>query len=220
MEKNEYLNYELCKKCGGKCCKMSACMFFVDDFESMKLDYLESILDTGRISIKSSLDFKSSPKGEIVVVPKLYLIARSIDRDVIDLVSIPNTCANLEESGCYFSEEERPSGGLYLIPKENGKCHSLFNGEDVIKKYEPYQKVLQRIIKRRTGLSVYAKISEDIENLFYDLLSGKIDKELYDDIFGDIHELLIKIYNKEYLRACAKYRKENPMLLLKRKDNI
>ena len=37
----KYENIELCKKCGGYCCKKSGCDYFVSDFENMKLEYLQ-----------------------------------------------------------------------------------------------------------------------------------------------------------------------------------
>ena len=39
----KYENKEICKQCGGYCCKKSGCDYFVSDFESMKLYYLENI---------------------------------------------------------------------------------------------------------------------------------------------------------------------------------
>ncbi|MBE6156719.1 MAG: hypothetical protein E7161_03125 [Firmicutes bacterium] len=57
MKKSLLKNKDLCAKCGEKCFKARGCIYFVTDFESMKFDYLESILDTGRVSIKAQLHF-------------------------------------------------------------------------------------------------------------------------------------------------------------------
>ena len=39
MEK--YINYEMCKKCGGVCCKQNGCVYAPSDFKSMKYPNLK-----------------------------------------------------------------------------------------------------------------------------------------------------------------------------------
>ena len=55
---NKYEDLEICKKCGGYCCKKSGCDYFVSDLESMKLEYLENLLDSGRVSIIATFNFR------------------------------------------------------------------------------------------------------------------------------------------------------------------
>lgn len=203
MERSELENKELCAKCGGRCCKISGCMYFVNDFESMKLYYLESVLDTGRVSIKALLEFSHLPNGKPVVTPTLYLKARNVNRDVIDLVSFENTCASLEENGCHFTYEERPSGGVNHVPKENLECYSTFEATDEIVKFLPYQKVLQRIVKRRTGMSVHEKIKQDIEALFLKIITKDYaDVPLEErDVFQNVWGILIEAYPEQFRKA-------------------
>lgn len=122
MTKEE--NRDICKECGGYCCKKCGCDYFVSDLESNKIEYFESLLATGRISVVSALQFHYHPNGAVSTTPTLYLRARNIDRGEIDLLSLKKTCASLMEDGCFYSLENRPSGGATLIPRENRKCYS------------------------------------------------------------------------------------------------
>lgn len=180
MEKIE--DRKICAKCGGLCCKKSGCDFFVSDFENFKLDYLENILATGRVSIIASLIFHNSKNGTLYCSPFLSLRARNIDRGEIDLFSLKKTCASLEDNGCHFSLENRPSGGATLIPKKHHQCYSEIDRTIELEKWSPYQNILARIVKRHTGKSVNAKLEEDVENVFYDILAknfgGVMDIEI------------------------------------------
>ena len=48
-------------------------------------------------------------------------------------------------------------------------CHNSVNLLDELEKWRPYQKVLERIVKRYTGMSVHAKLKEDVENLIQNM---------------------------------------------------
>lgn len=219
MEKHELENREICAKCGGRCCKISGCMYFVTDFESMKLDYLESVLDTGRISIKAELSFERLSNGKIIVSPILYLVSRNINRDVIDLVSFTNTCASLEKDGCYFSFKDRPSGGVQHVPRENLECYSTFKAHDEIEKFLPYQKVLQRIVKRRTGMSVNEKIKEDVEALFLKIMLKDYSDVPFEerDAFKAVWGILIEVFPEQFKKAFVEFKKTTNVL--QRKNN-
>lgn len=215
----ELENKELCAKCGGYCCKAGGCMYFVTDFENMKLEYLSKILETGRVSIKASLRLEMLPNEKIVVNPILYLKARNINHDIIDLVSFQTTCASLEETGCYFDFENRPSGGVLHVPRENGACYSAFDVTSEVNKYLPYQKILQRLVKRYTGMSIYEKIKEDIEALFIKILTKDFsdvmpeERSTFDSTWG----LLIQAYSEQYRNAVGKVASMN---ILKRKLDL
>ncbi len=101
----------------------------VVDYRSIK-----SMLDRGYTCISSDLIFSIK---DILV---LSLRARNTNADKIDLISCSRRCRALTDSGCMYSFDERPSGGKYLIPKEERKCNydkiTLF---DIIKTWLPYQ---------------------------------------------------------------------------------
>ena len=165
---------DLCRKCGGKCCVKCGCDYSVDDFsEHTYKAFLEEI-SKGDKSIVAMLKFSTLPNGKFVAEPFLYLRARNVNRDVIDLVSMKTRCSMLTDNGCSYDYSNRPFGGRNLIPSSKGVhyCKREVAQMDVMKKWEPYQKVLGKIVKRYTGMSVKEKISDDVESLFCDVLRG------------------------------------------------
>lgn len=50
----EYENKEICKKCGGFCCKKSGCDYFVSDFGFITKGKIIEALETGNVSIVSA----------------------------------------------------------------------------------------------------------------------------------------------------------------------
>ena len=119
----EYENKELCSSCKGMCCKKSGCDYFVSDFERITKDEILKALLPGKISIVSAFK-KSVINGKVILTPFLYLRARNKDRDIVDLFSMKKTCSMLTDTGCSYSLEDRPGGGVNLIPKKNG-CKPL-----------------------------------------------------------------------------------------------
>lgn len=175
MEKyDEYLNKELCSECGGKCCKKSGCDYFVSDFEVLTKKYLQEILASGNISIVAALSFSTIAGGKKVCTPFLYLRARNEGRDIVDLFSFKTQCSMLTETGCSYTPEERPSGGINLIPDKK-VCRPKEDPIEEILKWESYQGLLSKYVKTATGLSVMEKLRQDVEEMFYKLLIKDFD---------------------------------------------
>ena len=201
-------NKELCRQCGGFCCKKSGCDYFVDDFDDLSYNGLLKALADGNISVVALLKFSKLKTGKLTFTPLLYLRARNEGRDIIDLVSIKKTCSLLREDGCSYDLANRPSGGVNLIPAGNKyKCFPKEDALSAILKWESYQKVLSRIVKRYTGLSVDEKIREDVYNLFTEFFDGELEKvpieEKY-DVLGMMQSLLL-IFPKEVEKAINDY---------------
>lgn len=217
MENIQYENKNICAECKGFCCKKSGCDYFVSDFESMDTNYLENFLRKGYSSIIASLDFKRLSNDKIVVTPILYLRARNINRDIVDLLSMKTTCMSLGENGCLFNINQRPSGGVTLIPKENMKCYSIIDRNEELLKWLPYQKILHRLVKRFTGMSVDAKLREDIENLIFDLLSNNIEgvsKLELEDVKAFL-PALVEAFPEENHKAYIRYKNAKNILIKK-----
>ena len=219
MDKVE--NRAICKECGGYCCKKCGCDYFVSDFESLKIENIEELLATGRVSIVAALEFIRTRNDELIANPFLYLRARNINRGEIDLLSFKTTCASLTEEGCFFDLEKRPSGGACLIPKVEKNticCYSEVDRTEELRKWAPYQTVLQKVVKRHTGMSVYSRLRMDAENLFYDILSenfeGVAKAELVDVLSG-IGQMMIA-FPEEYQNALIK--SKNAKKLIYKKD--
>ena len=49
MEK--YINYEMCKECGGLCCQQNGCIYLPEDFKRLSFNFLQKQIDKGKISI-------------------------------------------------------------------------------------------------------------------------------------------------------------------------
>lgn len=199
-------NKELCSKCG-LCCKKSGCDYFVSDFDSITLDKLRDFLSSGQVSIVSALDFKRGKNNNLMMSPFLYLRARNINRDIVDLISLKTTCSLLTENGCSLDKESRPGGGLNLIPAPDLGCHPMNNPVDMILKWEPYQKILTRLVKQITGKSINEKLKEDSYHLFLDILNENfehVSKLELMDIKGLVYDL-IEFYPEEYKKACRDY---------------
>lgn len=214
----ELENTKICKKCKGKCCKKSGCDYYINDFESLKIDYLENKLKSGEISIVACLNFQTLPNGQKTFEPILYLRARNINRSVVDLISMKTTCSLLTETGCSYTFENRPSGGKNLIPKENNECYPKENQLEKIKEWLPYQKILSRLVKRITKMSVREVIERDIIELVYNYMKGNIDGVSEAEI-EDIKVLIYQLKNVVpvlLLKGIEKYENETKFVLRKR----
>ena len=221
MEKLE--NKEICQKCGGYCCKKSGCDYFTTDFASLKSDYLEEVLKSGRVSIVSIIKF-TNDHGKMTLRPFLYLRARNVGRGAIDLLSYKKTCASLEDDGCYFDFENRPSGGKHLVPSSLGKdyCHSNVDLLKEVLKWRSYQNVLRGLVEKFTGMDVFSKLKEDVENLFYDYLTDNnkdVAIEEKKDILGML-PLLKEVYPESYESALERYNQKKEQEDLKSKEQI
>lgn len=199
-------NIDICKKCGGRCCKKSGCDYIPKDFNDLSTNGLYEKLKEGNISIVATLKFEKLPNGNIFANPFLYLRARNINRDIIDLLSMKTTCSQLTETGCRYNYEERPTIGKNLIPKEDLKCYPHEKPMLLMQSWESYQKVLFKLVKRFTGLTVEEKLREDAEQLFIDVLLEKFDRIDHIEI-KDVKEmifLLAQSYPQELENASKK----------------
>ncbi|MBE6155673.1 MAG: hypothetical protein E7164_02825 [Firmicutes bacterium] len=200
MNKNE--NKELCKACGGLCCKKGGCQYSVDDFESLKFEYLYNKLQEGYISIVCALNFQVI-KGKPVVNPILYVKARNVNRPIIDLLSMRTKCSALTEEGCLYDYEHRPSGGVNLVPKKNGQCYHEKSPMEYITMWKPYQTILRKLVKKISGKSVENQLKDNAYQLFKDIFNQNfegVDKMEIKDVLNSLSDLAA-LYPTEFNRA-------------------
>lgn len=165
----QYLNKDMCKLCGGACCKRSGCMYLPEDFESMKYESLINLINKGNISI-SAFEFDLFDKGfnengyysNFLWSYYLYLRVRNKYDNIINFSYSEGVCTMLDENGCKFNDLERPSLGLSLIPsKEIGKdCEQVaFNYYyEIMYDWIKYQDVLEKIvydISHKSSIKLY-----------------------------------------------------------------
>ena len=166
VEINE--NTEVCKNCGGRCCKKSGCDYWPSDLPDKTYKGILKFLENGKVSIVAMMNFKRINE-KLCNFPFLYLRERNTGRDVVDLLSMKTPCSNLTEHGCSYTYEERPSGGKNLTPSKDGLCYPKEDNLKKVLEWSPYQKQLEKIVKRYTGLSIDNKIKEDVVTLLTDI---------------------------------------------------
>lgn len=203
----ELENKELCKKCGGYCCKKSGCDYLPKDFDNLSTKAILEILKDGNISVVSALRF-TRLNNKLLVDTVLYLRARNTNRDIVDLLSIKTPCSMLREDGCAYDLKNRPSGGVNLIPGNTKyECFPKEDPKELIKEWDSYQKPLSKVVKILTGNTVEEQLKIDAMKLLEDAESfekAAIEEqydikgllsfllELYPDLIG-------KEYKKKYL---------------------
>lgn len=160
---NELENTELCKKCGGRCCK-NGCLWFPSDFKFITLNFVDELLESGKVSGTPNVTFN----GYIPVFNgvTLSLRARNVSRGPIDLVSIPTQRASLGVNGCEYDFEHRPSGGKHLVPVL-GNCYEDFDIADIENEWSKYNKILSRLVRRFTGRSVVDEYKRQVIEYLY-----------------------------------------------------
>ena len=137
-------NKNICKSCGGDCCKMQGCILLPFDIEPFESGNIIKLLEHGDFSIRTFYEDNMAYS---------YLIAREMNQPAISILLPHTVCAHLTETGCKFSNEERPTGGLLLTPNFPGKCMMGIE----IDKLEEYwknpevQEVMGRVIKHYIG---------------------------------------------------------------------
>ena len=166
VEINE--NTEVCKNCGGRCCKKSGCDYWPSDLPDKTYKGILKFLENGKVSIVAMMNFKRINE-KLCNFPFLYLRERNTGRDVVDLLSMKTPCSNLTEHGCSYTYEERPSGGKNLSQSKDGLCYPKEDNLQKVLEWSPYQKQLEKIVKRYTGLSIDNKIKEDVVTLLTDI---------------------------------------------------
>lgn len=158
MEK--HINYEMCKICGGVCCKQNGCLYLPEDFKKIHFNYLRKQIDKGKISISGQpLNGFEGDTWTFV----LYLRARNIDAPAVDLITAGGPCVNLTENGCILNETERPTVGLTLNPtKIGGPCQNTTSQEEVLT-WLHYNEVLENLVKHYTNQNVTEVLVDQLE---------------------------------------------------------
>ena len=197
-----------CAKCGGRCCKASACGLAPWDFEEadMTEEFVETLLDTGAYMIALGYDFWGNrgnwhyggfPDN---IQPRPYLCMREEGMDEICVNPIRNKCIFLGTRGCKLKPEDRPSGGLLLIPSLG--CENLMGMPFDI--WRAYQHIFENIVQKRKGRSIQG-LNEEAwlkakEQILTKIHAGQKLSEGEKPVFHTLH-VYGQIPIKEYLSA-------------------
>lgn len=177
----QYLNKKRCSDCKGLCCKRNGCMYLPEDFSSMEYESLFNVINEGNISINVSIFdffasnelckkynlFNETPYEKSFWSYYLYLRARNINNGIISFFEDESPCSMLDDKGCKYSDNERPSLGLSLVPeKRKGEgCKQIAYKYiyEVMYDWIKYQDVLEKIVLKVTGKSSWNLLVEKSE---------------------------------------------------------
>lgn len=215
----ELENKDICKKCGGKCCKHCGCLWFPQDFKCISVSEIEKVLESGSTSIVATPNV-TEYRGRLYVVGLiLTLRARNAGRNMVDLISLPNACASLTENGCKFDFDNRPSGGKHLIPvKDMKSCYEDFVELEIEKQWAQYNNVLSRIVRRITGRSVMEEYKKEVLEYLYSwcsLSQGEILRNGYEEM-QEVTNLLVHLFPDEAKKVINRLEIEGQTKILKR----
>lgn len=137
-----FFNHDMCKACGGQCCKLSGCALHATHNFKGKITRkkLLSLYNTGLISTGLHTD-----KNKIICYPRII-------NEEDDYYGV---CKLLSDYGCMLDDEHRPYGGVILIPyydttAKNYKC--LVDEKlkmDIISSWIPYQEYIRYSISHK-----------------------------------------------------------------------
>ena len=188
-------------------------MYLPEDFTSMEYDDLLNLINVGNISINinifdifcTSSDYKKyildhSASDTVLWSYYLYLRARNIDGDIVDLFGGENPCRMLGDKGCKYTDKERPSLGLSLIPeKRKGEgcvqpAHRYLY--EVMYDWLKHQKTLEELVRTFTNKTTIELIGEQGRTNpywrnYYNKLDDYIDSETAFKIESELKNLKI-----------------------------
>ncbi len=133
-------NLDICKQCGGKCCKSYPGPATPDDFgapdRQRMYDELYSALKSG----KWTVDWIDQEKEHYFIRP----VVKGFESSIFDH-RYTGECTFLTPTGCKLSFKNRPESCRMLVPKANERCDPQgYTRAYVVKMWQPYVDVLIR----------------------------------------------------------------------------
>jgi len=153
MDNNE--NKELCRKCGGQCCKHGAGGWFPGDLPPITEELLNDMLDNGY-----QFDWwEGNPTKEEKHNDKTAYYLRPQHTNSIGKVRNPSwggQCVFLGDSGCTKTWKDRPTQCKALQPnvEEPGTgCYweDRYGKREIAEAWLPYNDIIEKVIKVRHG---------------------------------------------------------------------
>ena len=121
VKKKNYLDIDICKKCGGRCCKSMPGSAYPEDF---KKPLSESLLSAFK-SRNWAIDWwDGDPTDEDILEKAYYIRPRTKDNNNLFAATWGGECIFLDKKGCILGPEKRPQSCRLLEPKENKSCVS------------------------------------------------------------------------------------------------
>lgn len=159
-------NYEMCKFCGGSCCKRCACDCSPKDFDNDVNKMREALL-TGNYSIDYSRQDANAfiiannqisldtDKVKTIQNQFFFVRPKNLGRPIVDFIHKKDDEGPCifwsHEKGCALSYEKRPKGGRTLIPMLGpGKipyCIGQYARSKMIFEWKPFTDELIKLAK-------------------------------------------------------------------------
>lgn len=166
IERNE--TPDLCRECGGKCCKRYGCEWSIDDFRrefgEVTKENLISAIKTGIVTIDwwegdyrrdYGIEYSEDDERD-----ECHFIRSRHTNEPIGTfpTSWGGTCVSLTENGCKFDWEHRPLGGKSLAAQRRKvegtiryieptiiDCDGLNHKIDFVNEWFPYNDLLEQV---------------------------------------------------------------------------
>lgn len=141
-------NPELCKKCGGSCCKFMPGANFPEDFNLPSKEKLEIALKSGLYTIDW---WEGDPRPNKNKLSRGYFIRPAI-KGKEGKTTDPTwggVCTFLSRTGCKLSSDERPTNCKMIEPrpeKEGCILHDKKSKQGSAVAWIPYHKIIKKFI--------------------------------------------------------------------------
>ena len=145
-------NYsEICKKCGGECCKTCPGATIPSQWGKSDKEILENLIEAFK-SKKWAIDwYEGDPRRGKDGRGEFYFV-RPADKEYgEEFLFCPlwkGECVFLTPEGCSLTEEKRPLQCWTLIPREDFKCIQYLTKREIAILWIPYRDIILEAAKR------------------------------------------------------------------------
>ena len=156
-------NPQICKGCGGDCCKSMGCHIAPDDLMSLNVGDIISFIDeSGCISVDW---WEGNPvTNERDGKKYCFLRIKNKNENVI-APSWGGECSILTDTGCSLSFEYRPKGARELIP-DLDNCHQNYTKQQCAIDWMQYSDVMEQVYNHYIEIEGEPNVIDDaLDNL-------------------------------------------------------
>ena len=121
-----FQNIEICKECGGKCCKRLPGSTLPEDFGEPMLENIRKAIDSGKWAVDW---WDGDPTGKTDLRCAYFIRPKTKEFSGVYDPSCGGECIFLTESGCQLQKDERPTECRLLEPKKDGYCKQHGGGK-------------------------------------------------------------------------------------------
>ena len=139
-------NIEVCKRCGGGCCKAMGCHISPFDLKTISIESIISLIEeSGCISIDW---WEGDPVNKVQDGSRVYYLRiKNSNSEVVD-PSFGGKCSILTDTGCPIPFEYRPKGARDLIPCDGEQeCYVVYSKEQCAIDWYDYQDIMEKVYK-------------------------------------------------------------------------